>query len=91
VEASANGQNTIRISVSDTGTGIDLEVLPRLFTKFTNKADMDRAQIGSGLGLYISKGIIETHGGRIWADNNKDGKGCTFWVDIPLLGQEITS
>jgi signal transduction histidine kinase len=91
VKTSANGQNSVRISVSDTGTGIDSEVLPRLFTKFTNKAGTDRAQIGSGLGLYISKGIIQAHGGKIWAENNEDGRGCTFWIDIPLMGQEITS
>ena len=82
---SMNGQDTVRISVSDTGTGIDPEVLTRLFTKFTSRSGADRAQVGSGLGLYISKGIVEAHGGRIWAENNKDGKGCTFWLDFPLM------
>jgi signal transduction histidine kinase len=71
------------ISVSDTGTGIDPEVWPRLFSKFVNKAGDERVQTGSGLGLYISKGIVEAHGGQISAENNKDGKGCTFRVTIP--------
>jgi signal transduction histidine kinase len=71
------------ISVSDTGTGIDPDVWPRLFSKFVNKAGDERAQSGSGLGLYISKGIVEAHGGQISAENNKDGKGCTFRVTIP--------
>jgi K+-sensing histidine kinase KdpD len=49
----------------DTGTGIDLEILPKLFTKFVTKSNS-----GTGLGLYICKGIIEAHNGRIWAENN---------------------
>jgi signal transduction histidine kinase len=51
-------------------TGISPEILPRLLTKFSTKSD-----IGTGLGLYISKGIVEAHGVRIWAENNPDGKG----------------
>jgi signal transduction histidine kinase len=53
--------------------------MPRLFTKFVTKSDQ-----GTGLGLYISKNIIEAHGGRIWAYNNKDGKGATFSFTLPL-------
>jgi signal transduction histidine kinase len=79
----ASKQELAHFSVSDTGTGIDPEVLPRLFTKFTNKAGLNRAQVGSGLGLYISKGIIEAHGGKIWAENNGDGKGATFHLTFP--------
>jgi signal transduction histidine kinase len=52
-------------------TGISPEILPRLLTKFSTKSD-----IGTGLGLYISKGIVEAHGVRIWAENNPDGKGA---------------
>ena len=55
------------VSVKDTGTGIDSDILPRLFTKFVSKSDT-----GTGLGLFISKSIVEAHGGRIWAENNKD-------------------
>ena len=67
------------VSVRDSGKGIDIEILPRLFTKFTSKSER-----GIGLGLYLSKGIIEAHGGKIWAENNKDGKGATFRFTLPL-------
>jgi signal transduction histidine kinase len=67
------------VSVKDSGTGIDPEIVSRLFTKFTSKS-----QTGTGLGLFISKSIIEAHGGRIWAENNKDSKGATFTFRIPL-------
>jgi signal transduction histidine kinase len=69
----------VMVSVKDTGAGIDSEIIPRLFTKFTSKS-----QTGTGLGLFISKSIIEAHGGRIWAENNKDGKGATFSFTLPL-------
>ena len=69
----------IIISVRDTGKGIDPEIIPRLFTKFATKSD-----IGTGLGLFISKSIVEAHGGRIWAENNKDGKGATFYFTLPV-------
>ena len=72
-----DGQATV--SVKDSGGGIDPEITSRLFTKFTSKS-----QTGTGLGLFISKSIIEAHGGRIWAENNKDGKGATFTFRMPL-------
>ena len=61
------------------GNGIDVEILPRLFTKFVSKSFH-----GTGLGLYISKSIVEAHGGKIWGENNKDGRGATFGFRIPL-------
>jgi signal transduction histidine kinase len=67
------------VSVKDTGSGIDPEIMPKLFTKFTSKS-----QTGTGLGLFISKSIIEAHGGRIWAENNKDRKGATLAFRLPL-------
>ncbi|HET7147927.1 MAG TPA: sensor histidine kinase [Candidatus Nitrosopolaris sp.] len=66
------------VSVKDTGPGIDPEILPRLFSKFVTKSDT-----GTGLGLFISKSIIDAHRGAIWAENNHDGKGCTFTFSIP--------
>lgn len=55
-------------------TGIDSQIFPRLFTKFASKSERG----GTGLDLYISKSIIEVHGGRIWAENNPGGKGAVF-------------
>jgi signal transduction histidine kinase len=69
----------VLVSIKDTGTGIDPEILPKLFTKFATKS-----VTGTGLGLYISKGIVEAHGGRIWAENNPDGRGATFAFSLPL-------
>jgi signal transduction histidine kinase len=68
-----NNRKEIIVSVKDTGTGIDSDMMPQLFTKFVSKS-----QTGTGLGLFISKSIVEAHGGRIWAENNPDGKGATF-------------
>ena len=74
-----NKDGQVVVSVKDTGSGIDSEIMSRLFTKFTSKS-----QTGTGLGLFISKSIIEAHGGRIWAENNKDRKGATVAFRLPL-------
>ena len=70
------------ISIKDTGSGIDQEILSRLFTKFATKS-----QKGSGLGLFISKSIVEAHGGKIWAINNID-KGALFAFSLPVVEVE---
>jgi len=76
-----NNNQQVIVSIKDTGIGIDSEILPKLFTKFATKSQTG----GTGLGLFICKGIVESHGGRIWAENNKDGeKGATFCFTIPL-------
>jgi signal transduction histidine kinase len=77
------------MKVKDTGKGIDSYILPKLFNKFVTKSDS-----GTGLGLYICKGIIEAHNGRIWAENNYDrsrtdatnreADGATFSFSLPL-------
>jgi two-component system sensor histidine kinase VicK len=69
----------VLVSIKDTGKGIDPEIFPRLFTKFVSKS-----VAGTGLGLFISKSLIEAHGGRISAENNADGKGATFYFSLPL-------
>jgi two-component system, OmpR family, sensor histidine kinase VicK len=69
----------IIVSVTDTGSGINKDIFARLFSKFATKSSQ-----GTGLGLYISKSIIEAHGGRIWAENNKEGKGATFIFTLPI-------
>jgi signal transduction histidine kinase len=68
-----------QIMVKDTGSGIDPGVMPRLFQKFVTKSEK-----GTGLGLYISNSIVQAHGGRMWAENNADGKGATFTFTLPL-------
>ncbi|MGC2572124.1 MAG: HAMP domain-containing sensor histidine kinase, partial [Candidatus Nitrosopolaris sp.] len=73
-----NNNETIIVSVKDSGQGIDPSILPRLFTKFTSKSYK-----GTGLGLFISKGIIEAHGGKIWGENNFDGRGAKFIFSLP--------
>ena len=73
----------IIVSVTDTGQGIDPEIMPRLFTRFATKSI-----VGTGLGLYISKRIIEDHGGKMWAENNSDGIGATFSFTLPLVIQQ---
>jgi signal transduction histidine kinase len=78
-EEEPNGN--VIVSVKDNGTGIDPEVMPRLFLKFVTKSFS-----GTGLGLYVSKNIIEAHGGKIWAENNNDGNGATFYFSLPILG-----
>lgn len=80
-----NGENddadkeSIVVEIKDTGAGINPEMIPRLFEKFAT-----RSISGTGLGLYISKSIVDSHGGNIWAYNNKDGKGATFTFTLPL-------
>jgi signal transduction histidine kinase len=67
------------ITIKDTGTGIDPEILPRLFSKFATKSHK-----GTGLGLYISKNIVEAHGGKLHASNNSGGNGATFTITLPI-------
>jgi two-component system, OmpR family, sensor histidine kinase VicK len=75
--------NEAVVSIKDTGVGIDPEILPRLFSKFATKAETS----GTGLGLFISKGIVEAHGGRIWAENNPNEKGATFAFSLPVVNK----
>jgi two-component system NarL family sensor kinase len=69
-----------RLEVSDSGPGIPLAALPKLFDRFY-QAGSDRQLTGSGLGLYLSRQIIEAHGGRIWAEN-RSPQGATFLVEL---------
>jgi len=69
----------IVVSVKDSGEGINPVIFPNMFSKFVSSS-----YSGTGLGLYISKSIIDAHGGTIWAENNKNGKGATFYFTLPL-------
>jgi len=78
-DSNDSDKESIVVEIKDTGAGINPEMMPRLFEKFAT-----RSISGTGLGLYISKSIIDSHGGRIWAYNNKDGKGATFTFMLPV-------
>ena len=72
----------VAVSIKDSGTGIDPEIFPHLFSRFASKSFA-----GTGLGLFISKNIIEAHRGKIWAENNPDGRGSTFTFTLPISNE----
>lgn len=78
--------NLVIFSVKDSGSGIAPEMLARLFSKYASKSDF-----GTGLGLFISKSIVEAHGGKIWARNNEDQKGATFAFNLPTYAHKNTN
>lgn len=87
VESKHNGgndDNYALVKIKDTGDGIDPTIMPRLFTKFSTKSSH-----GTGLGLFICKSIIEAHGGKIWARNNYEEKGATFFFTLPVMITEM--
>lgn len=73
----------ITVTVKDTGCGIDPKIMPKLFTKFATVSFR-----GTGLGLFISKNIIETHGGKMFAVNNPDGIGASFTFTLPIASKK---
>jgi len=83
INSKTKNNEMILVTVKDNGKGIDKEIMPKLFTKFVTKSFQ-----GTGLGLYISKKIMEAHGGSLSAENNLDGKGATFCFSLPLMFHE---
>lgn len=83
---SNDNKDEVTVRVVDTGSGIDNGIYPKIFSKFATKSHQ-----GTGLGLFISKSIIEAHGGRIWAKNNTDGRGATFIFTIPIIDVDSNS
>ena len=83
-EEEQHNNQEIVVSIQDTGQGIDPQIFPRLYTKFVTKSET-----GTGLGLFICKGIIEAHCGRLWAQNNSNGKGATFSFSLPIANKLI--
>ena len=74
-------EQMVYVGISDTGRGISPKILPKLFEKFTTDSEF-----GTGLGLFITKKLVEAHGGQIWGFNNNDGIGSTFVFSLPLNG-----
>ncbi len=83
-DSKGDKEAAVVVSVKDIGTGIDKEILPKLFRKFNTKSFH-----GMGLGLYISKNIVNAHGGKIWAKNNLDNTGATFSFRLPIESQNL--
>ena len=81
--AARQDEDQVVFTIEDTGIGISAEVLPRIFERFY-KADRSRASTGTGLGLSISKHVVESHGGRIWAES-EEGKGSKFSFSLPVI------
>jgi signal transduction histidine kinase len=86
-------ENKVIVSVKDSGIGIHPDILPRLFQKFATKSYQ-----GTGLGLYISKSIVEAHGGKMWAENNnndaageKRTRGATFYFSMPVMNESAAT
>ena len=83
-DGAGGGEAEVVLSIKDTGTGIDPELMPRLFTKFATKSYQ-----GTGLGLFISRSIIEAHDGEMWAENNNNSdrkhEGATFYFTLPVV------
>jgi two-component system, OmpR family, sensor histidine kinase VicK len=82
ITAEKSDDNLTTVRIEDSGSGIDAEIMPRLFSKFATSSSS-----GTGLGLFISKSIIQAHGGNIWAENNtsRNKKGAVFAFSIPLI------
>jgi signal transduction histidine kinase len=69
----------VMVSIKDSGTGLDPEIIPQLFQKFATKSEQ-----GTGLGLFISKNIIEAHDGIMWGENNSESNGAIFYFTLPI-------
>ena len=83
-DSKINERREVYVGISDTGKGISSTILPRLFGKFVTNSDY-----GTGLGLYITKKLVEAHNGRIWAYNNNDGVGSTFVFSLPIFDDKL--
>ncbi len=84
VTVALKNHDTVKIEVSDTGIGIKKEDLSNLFTKMFERGSNAKNITGSGVGLYLSYQIIKSHSGKIWAESEGEGKGSTFFIELPL-------
>lgn len=77
-------KRVVRVAIKDSGVGVSKEDLSQLFSKFKQLKGSDNARKGTGLGLVVTKGIIEAHGGQIWAESPGENMGSTFYFSLPL-------
>ncbi len=84
-------ESMIRLTVSDTGTGIEREFLSRLFDRFSQADESLRKDRGLGLGLTISRHIVELHGGKIFAVSEGLGKGSSFTIELPITAVQAAT
>jgi signal transduction histidine kinase len=83
------GSNLIQVRIRDTGIGIPQDKLEEIFEAFSQvDASTTRKVGGTGLGLPISRRLVEMHGGRLWAESEGIGKGSTFYLDLPVVQQQ---
>src|SRR5205085_6808031 len=81
-------EKKVVVGIKDTGIGVSREDLAQLFSKFKQLKTGDHARKGTGLGLVVSKGIVEAHGGKIWAESTGENLGSTFGFSLPLEPKE---
>jgi len=88
VSASRNGGESVQVSVSDTGPGVPADEREKIFTKFYQIAEVNGENSkGTGLGLALSKALVELHGGKIWIES-EPGRGSTFLFTLPVSGPQ---
>jgi signal transduction histidine kinase len=87
-EADPEDPRTIKVSVADEGIGIAPDDIERIFSKFTMLAKPAWTKKGTGLGLFITKAIVDAHKGRLWVES-KLGEGSTFIFTVPAVSDEI--
>jgi signal transduction histidine kinase len=75
-----------RVTIKDTGVGIEAEAMASLFNKFSRADAQNVNRQGSGIGLYLAKIFIEAQGGRVWAESAGTGAGSSFYIELPLGG-----
>ena len=80
----------VAFTVADDGVGIAPERLPYLFRRFSREEGEERSSVGAGLGLAICRGIVEAHGGRIWAESGGSGLGARFTFTLPAVAAADT-
>lgn len=79
-------KRTVLLSVKDSGVGIPKEELQEVFSKFVRGKNAHNINVtGSGLGLYIAQELVKAHNGRIWAESEGEGRGSTFFIELPLV------